>query len=268
MESARLPGASRKCACFVPLSPTRSNFNHTLNRFIHRFTPLPRNAIGRTIAGSTLVGSELAPDRSPRRGEGHEPAVLPSATRTTRSGRSSACWPGTRSPWSADVRSIPWSQRFPWFRKELIAWSLKEAKIGYEFLGETLGGRPRDLADLDNAAERYREIAGQASFPGRPRQTGRRGGRSPDGDHVRRARPDRLPPGDADRARAARPRGGRDPAYPGQWRARAPRRPGSPHGREGQMRPPPLLDTPDMQQRAIEESYDILAHGPGWRPSG
>lgn len=43
-----------------------------------------------------------------------------------------------------DVRSRPASFRFPQFNREPLAAGLASVKIQYEFLGETLGGRPSD----------------------------------------------------------------------------------------------------------------------------
>jgi uncharacterized protein (DUF488 family) len=43
-----------------------------------------------------------------------------------------------------DVRSRPASFRFPQFNREPISAGLASVKIQYEFLGETLGGRPSD----------------------------------------------------------------------------------------------------------------------------
>ena len=43
-----------------------------------------------------------------------------------------------------DVRSRPGSSRFPQFDRAPLQAGLASAKIGYEFLGETLGGRPSD----------------------------------------------------------------------------------------------------------------------------
>jgi uncharacterized protein (DUF488 family) len=43
-----------------------------------------------------------------------------------------------------DVRSRPASFRFPQFNRESLEACLASAGIGYEFLGETLGGRPAD----------------------------------------------------------------------------------------------------------------------------
>lgn len=41
----------------------------------------------------------------------------------------------------ADVRSGPYSQRLPWFNRERLAESLKQAGIQYVFLGDELGAR-------------------------------------------------------------------------------------------------------------------------------
>jgi len=43
-----------------------------------------------------------------------------------------------------DVRSRPASSRFPQFNREGFEVSLRDAGLGYEFLGESLGGRPAD----------------------------------------------------------------------------------------------------------------------------
>jgi uncharacterized protein (DUF488 family) len=43
-----------------------------------------------------------------------------------------------------DVRSRPGSYRFPQFNREPLEAGLASAKIQYEFLGESLGGRPSD----------------------------------------------------------------------------------------------------------------------------
>jgi hypothetical protein len=42
----------------------------------------------------------------------------------------------------ADVRSSPYSGRYPHFNRESLAGGLREARIAYVFLGELLGGRP------------------------------------------------------------------------------------------------------------------------------
>jgi len=42
----------------------------------------------------------------------------------------------------ADVRSSPFSGRFPWFSQREMKGSLKSAGVAYAFLGKELGGRP------------------------------------------------------------------------------------------------------------------------------
>ena len=46
----------------------------------------------------------------------------------------------------ADIRSIPASRRMPWFSREPLAVALKEAGIRYVWMGDRLGGKPRDPA--------------------------------------------------------------------------------------------------------------------------
>ena len=41
----------------------------------------------------------------------------------------------------ADVRSVPYSRRYPQFRRETLAESLRAAGIAYVFLGKELGGK-------------------------------------------------------------------------------------------------------------------------------
>ncbi|MDX1649897.1 MAG: DUF488 domain-containing protein, partial [Myxococcota bacterium] len=56
----------------------------------------------------------------------------------------------------ADVRSVPWSRRHPWFQRAPLARALEEAGIAYLFLGEALGARPREPA--------LRDASGRADF--------------------------------------------------------------------------------------------------------
>lgn len=42
----------------------------------------------------------------------------------------------------ADVRSSPYSGRFPWFSQKEMKGALKEGGLSYAFLGKELGGRP------------------------------------------------------------------------------------------------------------------------------
>lgn len=43
----------------------------------------------------------------------------------------------------ADVRSVPFSSRAPWFRQREFKAGLRRAGIAYAFLGDELGGRPK-----------------------------------------------------------------------------------------------------------------------------
>ena len=48
----------------------------------------------------------------------------------------------------ADVRKWPTSRISPWFRRETLKATLREAEIGYAWLGESLGGyRPQGLGE-------------------------------------------------------------------------------------------------------------------------
>jgi uncharacterized protein (DUF488 family) len=53
-----------------------------------------------------------------------------------------------------DVRSMPWSRRFPQFGRERLANSLKAAGIDYVWEGEALGGKPKAGGSYHDAAER------------------------------------------------------------------------------------------------------------------
>jgi uncharacterized protein (DUF488 family) len=53
-----------------------------------------------------------------------------------------------------DVRSMPWSRRFPQFGRERLAQSLKDAGIDYAWEGEALGGKPKDGGSYDAMAAR------------------------------------------------------------------------------------------------------------------
>jgi uncharacterized protein (DUF488 family) len=53
-----------------------------------------------------------------------------------------------------DVRSTPWSRRFPHFGKEQLAKSLKEAGIAYVHEGVALGGKPDGGGSYDDLAAR------------------------------------------------------------------------------------------------------------------
>jgi uncharacterized protein (DUF488 family) len=53
-----------------------------------------------------------------------------------------------------DVRSMPWSRRFPQFGRERLAKSLAEAGIAYAWEGEALGGKPKAGSSYDDLAAR------------------------------------------------------------------------------------------------------------------
>jgi uncharacterized protein (DUF488 family) len=49
--------------------------------------------------------------------------------------------------WVADVRSAPYSRRFPQFNRQPFAAALKAAGIRYLFLGDRIGGKPPVAAE-------------------------------------------------------------------------------------------------------------------------
>lgn len=53
-----------------------------------------------------------------------------------------------------DVRSAPYSRRFPQFGRERLAQALSAAGILYRYEGAALGGKPKDGADYDTLAAR------------------------------------------------------------------------------------------------------------------
>lgn len=65
----------------------------------------------------------------------------------------------------ADVRSTPWSRRFPWFARGPLARALGEAGIVYLFLGDALGARPAEasLRDAEGRAD-FARIAATPRF--------------------------------------------------------------------------------------------------------
>ncbi|NHK26599.1 DUF488 domain-containing protein [Parvularcula flava] len=46
----------------------------------------------------------------------------------------------------ADVRSAPWSKRWPQYRREELKSALTKTGIAYVWMGDALGGRPKDPA--------------------------------------------------------------------------------------------------------------------------
>lgn len=53
-----------------------------------------------------------------------------------------------------DVRSMPWSRRWPQFGRERLAKSLTEAGIAYTWEGEALGGKPKSGGGYEESAAR------------------------------------------------------------------------------------------------------------------
>jgi uncharacterized protein (DUF488 family) len=65
----------------------------------------------------------------------------------------------------ADVRSAPWSKICPHFRKRELERLAAGEGLGYRFLGDKLGGRPRDPALLDaQSRPDYRRMAVAPAF--------------------------------------------------------------------------------------------------------
>jgi uncharacterized protein (DUF488 family) len=64
----------------------------------------------------------------------------------------------------ADVRSVPFSRRFPWFTGPKLAARLQGADIAYLPFGDALGGRPRDPALYSDGAADYEKMAASAPF--------------------------------------------------------------------------------------------------------
>ena len=63
-----------------------------------------------------------------------------------------------------DVRSKPFSRRFPWFSQTPLAERLREAGIAYLWRGEALGGRPADPALMHDSVADYEAIAQAQAF--------------------------------------------------------------------------------------------------------
>jgi uncharacterized protein (DUF488 family) len=65
----------------------------------------------------------------------------------------------------ADVRSSPYSGRLPQFNRAPLESEMKRSGIAYVFLGDLLGGRPRDreLYDADGRVE-YERVRATAEF--------------------------------------------------------------------------------------------------------
>jgi uncharacterized protein (DUF488 family) len=64
----------------------------------------------------------------------------------------------------ADVRSFPVSRHAPQFNKDALGASLGTHGISYRYLGDALGGRPRDHAFYCNGIVDYDKLAASPSF--------------------------------------------------------------------------------------------------------
>ncbi|MFZ6028541.1 MAG: DUF488 family protein [Chloroflexota bacterium] len=64
----------------------------------------------------------------------------------------------------ADTRSVPYSRYRPAYRKNTLKTHLETAKIGYEYLGDRLGGRPASPACYTDGQVDYAKIRQQAFF--------------------------------------------------------------------------------------------------------
>lgn len=64
----------------------------------------------------------------------------------------------------ADVRSQPYSRRFPWFSKQALNASLRAVGIRYVFLGRELGARPDERECYVDGAVSFGLVARSAAF--------------------------------------------------------------------------------------------------------
>jgi uncharacterized protein (DUF488 family) len=64
----------------------------------------------------------------------------------------------------ADVRSTPYSRRFPWFSGKALAATLMQHDMTYLAYGDALGGRPRDATLYRDGVADYEAMARQPDF--------------------------------------------------------------------------------------------------------
>lgn len=64
----------------------------------------------------------------------------------------------------ADVRSVPFSRRFPWFSSRTLSERLHGKGIAYHMMGDTLGGRPPNPALYRDGIADYEAMAATTEF--------------------------------------------------------------------------------------------------------
>jgi uncharacterized protein (DUF488 family) len=64
----------------------------------------------------------------------------------------------------ADVRSVPFSRRFPWFSSRTLSERLHGKGIAYIMVGDTLGGRPSNPALYRDGIADYEAMAATVEF--------------------------------------------------------------------------------------------------------
>jgi uncharacterized protein (DUF488 family) len=64
----------------------------------------------------------------------------------------------------ADVRSVPFSRRFPWFSAPILSVRLQGAGVAYLPFGDALGGRPRDPTLYSEGLADYEKMAAEPRF--------------------------------------------------------------------------------------------------------
>ncbi|SCG85438.1 DUF488 domain-containing protein [Methanobacterium congolense] len=63
-----------------------------------------------------------------------------------------------------DVRSSPYSKYVPHFNREKLKANLEDEGVGYEFLGDKIGGKPRDEKYYEDGKVVYSLIEGELSY--------------------------------------------------------------------------------------------------------
>jgi uncharacterized protein (DUF488 family) len=59
----------------------------------------------------------------------------------------------------ADVRTVPYSRHFPHYNRDVLRDELRRDEIAYVYLGEELGGRPRDRRFFRDGVADYEKMA-------------------------------------------------------------------------------------------------------------